>query len=87
MPPILGIIISILLGALAGWLASLIMKSSHGLLLNIIIGIVGGFLGGWLAGLIGLGGGWLVQFLIAVAGACLLIFLFRLIFGKGKKKR
>ena len=58
------------------------MKSSHGLLMNIILGLVGGLVGGWLGGLIGLGGGWLSGLILAVAVACLLIWLGRLISGK-----
>jgi len=43
-------IIWILVGALVGWLASIIMKTnqSQGALLNIIVGIVGALVGGWL---------------------------------------
>ena len=36
-----GWILSIILGAIAGWIAEKIMKSDHGLLMNIILGIVG----------------------------------------------
>ena len=71
-------ILFILIGALAGWLAGLIMRGhGFGFLVNIIVGIVGGFLGGWLTGLLGFknGGGLGVQILVAVAGACLLLFI------------
>ena len=68
------ILVSLVLGALAGWIAGKIMKSSHGLLMNIILGLVGG--------LIGLGGGWLSGLILAVVGACLLIWVARLISGK-----
>ncbi len=79
----MSIIYSIIIGGVIGWLAKLVMggkKSS--LLAYIIIGIVGGALGGWLAGLLGIGGGLIVQLLIGLGGSCLLIFLYRLIFGK-----
>ena len=78
----MGILGSILIGALVGWIASRIMKSKGGLLFYIIAGIVGGALGSWIAGIIGLGGGLLVQLAIGVAGTCLLIWLCRLIFKK-----
>ncbi len=75
----LNIIIWLVLGALAGWLASKIMGTKGGLLRNIILGVVGSLLGGFIAGLIGisaktvsLGG-----ILIAVAGACLVIVIAR----------
>ncbi len=45
----------IIIGAVAGWLAGLIVKGSgSGFLLNIVIGIIGGVLGGWLFGLMGI---------------------------------
>ena len=45
----------IIIGAVAGWLAGLIVKGSgSGLLLNIVIGIIGGVLGGWLFSLMGI---------------------------------
>ncbi len=78
------LLVSLALGALAGWIAGKIMKSSHGLLMNIILGLVGGLVGGWLGGLIGLGGGWLSGLILAVVGACILIWVARLISGKKK---
>ena len=44
----------IIFGALAGFLAGKIMKSSNGLIANVILGIVGSFVGGWLAGQLGI---------------------------------
>ena len=45
----------IIIGAVAGWLAGLIVNGSgSGFLLNIVIGIIGGVLGGWLFGLMGI---------------------------------
>ena len=51
----MGIIGWIILGGLAGWVASLIMKTDgrQGILMNIIVGVVGAFIGGWIMGLIG----------------------------------
>ena len=83
MDTIISLLISIVIGGVIGWLASIIMKAKKGsLLLYVIIGIVGSALGSWLAGLLHLGGGAVVQFLIGVAGACLLIWLVKLIFKK-----
>lgn len=73
------IIIWLLLGAVAGWIASKIMGSKGGLFRNILLGSIGSIIGGFLAGLIGISanavsiGG----ILIAVAGACLIIFVAR----------
>ena len=46
----MGILISIILGGMSGWLASLIMGTGHSILINIIVGIVGSALGSWLFG-------------------------------------
>ena len=45
------IIITCVIGAVSGWIASLIMNSKGGLIRNIIMGIVGGFVGSWALGL------------------------------------
>ncbi len=74
-----GLIVSLITGALAGWIANLIMKSGSGLLWNIVVGIVGGALGNWLAHLLGIYTIGLANFAVSVAGACLLIFLLRLV--------
>lgn len=76
----------ILIGLVAGWLGSLIMKGSgSGLLLNIIIGIIGGVLGGWLFSLFGLVPvGTLGSLLTALVGAIVLLWIVSLI---GRPKR
>ena len=53
------IFVTLLIGALVGWLAGKIMHSRGGLLKNILVGLVGGALGGWLGSLIGVNAtGW-----------------------------
>lgn len=51
----MSIIIWIIVGALAGWIASMIMKTDAqmGALANIVVGIIGAFLGGWIVSLFG----------------------------------
>lgn len=72
-------IISLLIGALCGWLAGKFMKSKHGFLLNIILGIVGGFVGNFLFGLLGVSfGGLIGNIVCSVLGACILIWVVRL---------
>jgi uncharacterized membrane protein YeaQ/YmgE (transglycosylase-associated protein family) len=44
----MNLIIWLIVGAVIGWLASIVMRTSEGILLNIIVGIVGALLGGWL---------------------------------------
>lgn len=73
------IIITLIVGGAVGWLASLIMKTDAqmGIIANVVVGIVGSFLGFWVAGLLGVGGGAIVRWLIAIGGAVLLIFILR----------
>lgn len=80
----LGWILTIVIGGIAGWIAEMIMKANHGLFPNIILGIVGAIvanailyalLGSTMGGIIG-------QLVVAVIGACLLIWVFRLIRGR-----
>jgi uncharacterized membrane protein YeaQ/YmgE (transglycosylase-associated protein family) len=80
----------IILGGLAGWIASKIMKTDAqmGILMNIVVGIVGGLLGGWLLSLFGVnvaGGGLIFSMLTAIAGAVLLLFLVGLVMGRRTK--
>ena len=74
------IIIFLLIGAVAGWLAGKLMKGGgFGLIVNIIIGIIGGFIGGWLMSLIGIQkAGLLWELIVAVIGACVLLFVISL---------
>ncbi len=80
------ILVAVVIGALCGWAAGKLMKSEGSFLRNLLLGIVGGALGGWLGSLIGIGGGWVMSIILSIAGACLVIFLWRLLFKKGKKK-
>ncbi|MBE5782227.1 MAG: GlsB/YeaQ/YmgE family stress response membrane protein [Clostridiales bacterium] len=78
----MNILLWIILGALAGYLASLIMGGGRSWLANVIIGVLGAGIGGFVASLLGLGGvtGFnLYSLLVAVAGACLLLGLFNLL--------
>jgi len=76
------LIIWLVIGAVAGWLAGQIMKGGgFGLVGDVIVGIVGAVVGGWLLPRIGIsiGGGMLGEILNAVIGACLVLFILRLI--------
>jgi uncharacterized membrane protein YeaQ/YmgE (transglycosylase-associated protein family) len=76
-----GIVGWIIVGLIAGVLAKWIMpgKDPGGIFITILIGIVGGVVGGFIATQLGLGGGNIVNILIATAGAILLLFLYRLV--------
>ena len=74
-------IISIILGALIGWIASKLMGTKGGLIRNLILGIVGSAVGNWLAGCIGLAAtGSVGAILISVGGACVVILICRWLF-------
>ena len=79
------ILIWILLGAVAGWLAGVIMKGrGFGLGGNIVVGIVGSFLGGWLAQKLNIagaatGGFSLASIVTAVLGAIVLLAIISLV--------
>ena len=84
MDPI-NIIVWIIVGAIAGWLASIVMKTNQqqGLLMDIIVGIIGGFIGGFVLDLLG-GGGAVTglnigSILTAFIGAVILLALLRAI--------
>ena len=79
------ILVTLLIGAAAGWLGSMIYKGSGlGIIGNIVVGIVGSFVGYWLLGKlnINLGSGWIGTILTGAIGAIVILFLFNLIFTK-----
>lgn len=79
------LLIWIIVGAIAGWLASIVMKTnaSQGLVMDIIVGIVGGLIGGWLLTALGVGGAVtginLGSILTAFIGAVVLLAILRVI--------
>ena len=76
-----GLIIFLAIGALAGWLAGLMIKGGgFGLLGNIVIGIIGAVIGGHVFAYLGISAGGLIGSIItATVGAALLLFIVRLI--------
>ena len=76
----MGWIVTLIIGGLVGWVASIVMKTNAqmGILANVIVGIVGSWLGFWAAGLLGLApSGGFLRFVVAVIGAVLLIVILR----------
>jgi uncharacterized membrane protein YeaQ/YmgE (transglycosylase-associated protein family) len=78
---ITSLLIFLLIGAIAGWIAGSVMKGKgYGIIGNMIIGIIGAVVGGFIFGLLGISAGGLVGSLItATVGAIALIFVARLI--------
>jgi uncharacterized membrane protein YeaQ/YmgE (transglycosylase-associated protein family) len=73
-------IVTIVVGGIIGWLASIVMKTNAqmGLVANVIVGIIGSSLGFWLAGVLGLSAsGPIMGWVIAVIGAAVLIFVLK----------
>ncbi|MGM0661246.1 MAG: GlsB/YeaQ/YmgE family stress response membrane protein [Pseudomonadota bacterium] len=77
----LGLIGSLIVGGLAGWIASSVMKAETGLLVNIILGIVGAILLNTVLQWIGIyaARAWLPQLLVGAVGASLLIGIARML--------
>lgn len=76
------LIIWILVGAVAGWLAGLVVRGGgFGRVGNIVVGIIGAFLGGWLFGLagIGIGVGIINTIFTAFIGAVVLLLIVRVL--------
>ena len=76
------LIILLVVGAIAGWLAGNVMKGGgFGLVGDIVVGIIGAFLGAWIFSQLGVsaGGGILGLLITAFVGAVVLLLLIRLI--------
>ena len=76
----MGWLVTIVIGGIVGWLASIVMKTNAqmGLFANVIVGIVGSALGFWLAGLLGLAAtSSIVGYIISIAGAAILILILK----------
>jgi uncharacterized membrane protein YeaQ/YmgE (transglycosylase-associated protein family) len=79
------IIVTLLIGAAAGWLGSMIYKGSGlGIIGNIVVGIIGSFVGYWILGKLGinLGAGLIGAILTGALGAIVILILINLIFKK-----
>lgn len=83
-----GIIVWIIVGAIAGFLASKVLTGKGmGLIWDIVVGILGAFLGGWLAGLAHISvTNILVQIVVAFVGAVILLIIFRAVAGRGRMR-
>lgn len=80
----MGFIGWIVLGGLAGWIASMIAKTdqSMGVIANIIVGIIGAFIGGFIFSIIGgqgVTGFNIYSFIVALVGAVILLALLKAI--------
>lgn len=82
------LLVWLLVGLVAGWLASAVMGGGFGLLGDMIVGIVGAFLGGWIFDALDVGapGGLGGSILVSFVGACALLLLLRAVRGAGLRR-
>ncbi len=83
----MGFIGWIVLGGLAGWIASKIASTDKdmGIMLNIVVGIIGAFIGGFVFSMLGgqgVTGFNLYSFIVALIGAVILLMIVRAVTGK-----
>ena len=85
----MGIILWLILGGIAGWLAGLIVRGSGlGIIGDIIVGIIGGFIGGFIVSLFGgtgVTGFNIWSLIVAVIGAVVLLLIVRLVTGGARR--
>ncbi len=84
----MGLIAMIVLGAIAGWLASMVTSSSNGILMDIILGVVGSFVGGLIMNMLGqpgLSGFNLYSLIVSFIGAVVLILVGRVLTGDRRR--
>ncbi|TCT10661.1 transglycosylase associated protein [Tepidamorphus gemmatus] len=81
MITIQSLIVLLIIGAIAGWLAGLIMQGrGFGLIGNIVVGVVGALIGGFVFGQLGIAmGGWIRDIIGATLGAVILLFIIGLV--------
>jgi uncharacterized membrane protein YeaQ/YmgE (transglycosylase-associated protein family) len=83
-----GLVTWLIVGLIAGFLASRVMRGGgYGLIGDIVVGIIGAFIGGWLAGFLGFGGsyGLFGSIVVAFLGACVLIAVLHA-FSRGRSR-
>ena len=76
------LIIWLIVGAVAGWLAGMVVKGgTYGLIGNIIVGVIGGLIAGWLFPRIGvvIGAGFIGAIINVFIGAVILLLILRTI--------
>jgi uncharacterized membrane protein YeaQ/YmgE (transglycosylase-associated protein family) len=81
----MGIILWIVFGGIVGWLASILMKTRGGILLDIVVGIIGAVIGGFVMSLVGGAGVFgfnLYSFMVALLGAVILLAIVKAVSGR-----
>lgn len=72
----MGLIAFLIVGGIAGWLASTFMNKSQGIVMNVVVGVAGAFIGGFVGHLIGLAAtGFVGSIIMATIGAVILLWV------------
>ena len=78
----------LIIGALAGWIASMIAgtNAQQGWVMNVVVGIVGALIGGFLVNLLmpgaNVGGFNLISLIVAIVGAVILLSVYKMVAGR-----
>ncbi len=79
---LVSLLLWVVLGAIAGWIASMIVRTNQSLMLDIITGIVGAVIGGWVMNMLGAAGATGFNFyslFVAIVGAVILLVIVKAI--------
>ena len=82
MEIVLSLLLAVMLGAMTGWVVSIVLKREDLLVWGIVAGIAGAALAGWLVPSLKIGGGPLLLMVLDIAAAFLLVFLLNLVIRK-----
>jgi uncharacterized membrane protein YeaQ/YmgE (transglycosylase-associated protein family) len=81
----MSLIMFLIIGLIAGFIAEKVMKRNHGLIKNLVVGIIGAFVGGYLVQVLNIpmpGGAFVGPLIVATGGAIILLWLFSLLAGR-----
>ena len=84
----MGLIATLILGLIAGWLTGMLMKGGggYGIIGDIVLGIIGAFVGGWLTSLVTgvnmVSGLNITSLIVAVVGAVIVVAIYRAVSGR-----
>jgi uncharacterized membrane protein YeaQ/YmgE (transglycosylase-associated protein family) len=83
----MSILILLIVGLIAGWLAGVVVRGSgYGILGDIIIGIIGAFIGGWIFSGLGASYGIIGSIIVAAIGAIILVLIVSFITGRSGQR-
>ena len=77
----MNLIITLVIGGIVGWLASIVMKTNAqmGIIANIVVGVVGSALGSWIAVQVNLAAGGFAGWIVSIIGAMVLIGILKVL--------